>query len=145
MFSYKRPVAPLLNSADSVAEKAAEAALQRLLRTLVSTLDSVEAGLESGNKQLALLPPQAESTVILAGWLQGQRLLRDKLLESLAREGLLPIATVGQSFDPYRHVAIGAERRPDLALGTILSERKRGFERNGTVWRYAEVVVSQLG
>jgi molecular chaperone GrpE len=78
---------------------------------------------------------------LLAAWLDGQRLLRDRLLAVLNEAGIQPVPTVGQPFDPYRHVAVGTVEDHSLPDGQIIAEERRGYAANDHILRYAEVVV----
>ena len=82
-----------------------------------------------------------QAAAILAAWLDGQRLLRDRLLAILSEAGIEPIPTVGQTFDPYRHVAVGTVEDESLPDGHIVAEERRGYAAGDHVLRYAEVVV----
>ena len=113
----------------------------RLLESLMPILDGIEAGLVSGQNQANLIGDQrARDTLI--GWLEGQRLLRDRLLAVLDKENVRPIDGVGQAFDPYRHVAVETVFDPARPAGTIVEERRRGYETDQRVLRFAEVVVT---
>jgi molecular chaperone GrpE len=78
---------------------------------------------------------------MLAGWLDGLRLVRERLLAILEAGGVTPIPTVGQPFDPYLHVAVGTSGAGDGPPGTIVSEERRGYRCPAGVLRYAEVIV----
>ena len=77
----------------------------------------------------------------LASWLTGLELLKERLLEHFAEEGIRPMATVGEPFDPQRHLAFKTVPPTDHPPGTITEELRRGYAMGGTVLRYAEVVV----
>jgi molecular chaperone GrpE len=142
-----------LQSAMTRQEAAQQEAVQKarldVLKALLPVLDGLEAGLESGERQVAPLAPQSwgeggqdsQAAAILAAWLDGQRLLRDRLLAILNEAGIEPIPTVGQTFDPYRHVAVGTVEDESLPDGHIVAEERRGYATGDHVLRYAEVVV----
>ncbi|MBL7184017.1 MAG: nucleotide exchange factor GrpE [Anaerolineae bacterium] len=169
-----------LQSAMTRQEVAQQEAVQKarldVLKALLPVLDGVEAGLESGERQIAPLAPQVwrmedgeskgedkkispplplspslslrgegeqdpQSAAILAAWLGGQRLLRDRLLAILNEAGIQPVPTVGQPFDPYRHIAVGTVEDETLSDGQIVAEERRGYAAGDHVLRYAEVVV----
>ncbi len=113
----------------------------RLIEALMPILDGIEAGLESGEMQLDSIPDE-QAREMLSGWLEGQRLLRERLLALFDKEGVRPMLTVGRPFDPYRHVAVETAQDAERAPGLILSERRRGYEQGERVLRFAEVVVS---
>ncbi|MCC7448933.1 MAG: nucleotide exchange factor GrpE [Anaerolineae bacterium] len=114
----------------------------RLLEALMPILDGIEAGLDSGTAQLITLRDE-DARRILRGWLDGQRLLRQRLLTLLEKESIRPIPTIGQVFDPYRHVAVETVYDPNRPPGTIIEERRRGYELNQRVLRFADVVVTK--
>lgn len=77
-------------------------------------------------------------------WLRGLELVRERFLETLALEGVQPIAAAGQAFDPYRHVAVDtAPAGPGAPSGTVIAEARRGYVAGDRVLRYAEVVVAR--
>jgi molecular chaperone GrpE (heat shock protein) len=86
-----------------------------------------------------MLPPKAVSA-----WLQGLTFVQDRLLEVLASEGVHPIETEGESFDPHLHVAIETMPVSDgVEPGAIVRELRRGYDVDENVLRYAEVVVAR--
>ena len=77
-------------------------------------------------------------------WLHGLQLLRERLLETLAREGVYPIKSYGQVFDPRFHVAVGATpARPDMPPGSIVAVLRQGYMVGERVLRYAEVIAAR--
>jgi len=79
-----------------------------------------------------------------AAWLQGLALVHARLFETLALEGVEPLAATGQPFDPHRHVAMDTvPARDDAPSGTVVSELRRGYAVGDRVLRYAEVVVAR--
>ena len=79
----------------------------------------------------------------LAGWLTGLELLRERLLEHFAEEGIRPMATLGEPFDPQLHLAFKTAPALAHASGTIVEEVRAGYRMGDTVLRYAEVVVAK--
>jgi len=141
---------------EAVQHEAVQKARLDILKALLPVLDGLEAGLESGERQVALLTSHSPSlagedgggegqdsqaAATLAAWLDGQRLLRDRLLVLLNEAGIQPVPTVGQPFDPYRHVAVGTIEDETLPDGQIVAEERRGYAAGDHVLRYAEVVV----
>jgi respiratory nitrate reductase gamma subunit len=57
---------------------------------------------------------------------------------------LTPIPTLGQSFDPNRHVAVATDTSGRAAEGIIVAEDRRGYTTPDKVLRYAEVVVARI-
>jgi len=79
-----------------------------------------------------------------AAWLQGLELVRERLLETLAMEGVEPLEAIGQPFNPHYHVALDTvAAQGDVLPGAVVSELRRGYAVGDRVLRYAEVVVAR--
>jgi molecular chaperone GrpE (heat shock protein) len=76
-------------------------------------------------------------------WLKGLALVRDRFLALLANEGIVPITTSRQVFDPRLHVAVKAETHADLSPNTIVREVRKGYRQDRRILRYAEVVIAR--
>jgi molecular chaperone GrpE len=127
-------------------KEAARKARLDILEAVLPVLDGLEAGLRSGGRYAYRLHLQGSpEAATLIAWLDGQRLLRDRLLAILEAEGIKPIPTIGQPFDPYRHVAVGTVRDESLPEGQIAAEEQRGYAAGDQVLRYAQVVVVRNG
>lgn len=123
-------------------EEAVGKAKLGILEALLPVLDGLEAGLKSGGRQAYRLQQQGSpAAATLIAWLDGQRLLRDRLLALLEAEGIRPIPSIDQPFDPYRHVAVGTAKDDSLPEGQIVAEEQRGYAAGDRVLRYAQVVV----
>lgn len=80
----------------------------------------------------------------IAAWLEGLEFVRDRLLDVLSAEGVRPIETDGETFDPHLHVAVEATPASDeQPAGSIAQETRRGYRIGDAVLRYAEVVVAR--
>jgi hypothetical protein len=141
---------------EQVAGERAAARERELLEAFLPALDGLESAIASGRRYLAvrdraagvpnLTPAQAAlvspaDRAVLTGWLDGLRLVRERLLTILEVGGVTPIPTVGHPFDPYLHVAVGTSGAGDGPPGTIVSEERRGYRCPAGVLRYAEVIV----
>jgi molecular chaperone GrpE len=141
--------------AAACAERVA-AARQELLEAIMPALDGLENAMASGQGYLekrdkaaafpglspvqqALVSPMDREKV--AAWLDGLRLVRDRLLAVLELGQVTPIPTVGHPFDPYLHVAVGTVSDGEGVPGTIVAEERRGYRSPAGVLRYAEVIV----
>jgi molecular chaperone GrpE len=112
--------------------------------SLLPVLDSIESGIRSGLSQIKALHATApEAAQTLSAWLEGQYLIRKRLLQTLEAEGIERIPTVGRTFDPELHFAVKAVQHPDRTNGIILAEERGGYRYNGTVLRYADVIVNK--
>lgn len=84
------------------------------------------------------------ATGTLAAWLEGLTFVRDRVFDLLAAEGVYPVETEGEAFDPHRHVVVDTvPAAGDIAPGAIVRETRRGYLAGETVLRYAEVVVAR--
>lgn len=76
-------------------------------------------------------------------WLKGLELTVQKLDALLADQGVTPIATVGEPFDPKLHEAIGTIESEEHAEDTVLAELRRGYRHHDRVVRPALVRVAR--
>jgi molecular chaperone GrpE len=94
-----------------------------------------------------LAPPLPSAAAPEAGalesWLHGLMLVERRLLAFLEREDVRPIPSVGQVFDPHRHLAVAVAGDGNAAEGTVVSEERRGYVLGDRVLRPAEVVVAR--
>src|SRR5579871_2946728 len=74
--------------------------------------------------------------------LQTLRMLMWHLNEVLRNEGLTPIATVGEPFDPHVHEAIENVEDSDQPEGTVVEEVLKGYKLGNETFRPARVKVS---
>lgn len=133
------------------------AAQQTWLTSLLPVLDGLDQAIASGQKHLtqrdkaAQLPNlTAQQAVLvspadrakLAGWLEGLRLVRDRLLKILDAGEVSPIPTIGEPFDPHLHVAVATVTDANQPSGIIVAEERRGYRTAQSVLRYAEVIVN---
>ena len=123
---------------------------QRLLMAILPALDGVEEAIASGQQLVTQMAEAAVEQQMLAGWLAGLRLVRDRLLAVLESGGVTVIAAVGRPFDPYVHRAVGvATVLPpgweNGRQGLIITEERRGYQTAVGVLRYADVIVYKPG
>ncbi len=103
-----------------------ETASERLVAELLPVLDNLDRALE------------AEGDIH-----EGVQAIRDQLVAALGREGLLPVASDGQPFDPNVHEAVMSQPSDEHEEGTILETFQRGYLLNGKPIRPAKVVVAK--
>lgn len=101
-------------------------ASEKLVRELLPVLDNLERALE------------AEGDIQ-----EGVRATRDQLLAALEREGLAPIASDGESFDPAVHEAVMGQPSEEHEEDTVIQTLERGYVLNGKPIRPAKVVVAK--
>ena len=105
-----------------------QAASERLVVELLPVLDNLDRALE------------AEGDIR-----EGVHATRDQLVEVLGSEGLVPVASDGQPFDPNVHEAVMGQPSEEHEEGTILQTFQRGYVLNGKPIRAAKVVVARQG
>ena len=128
---YLRAMAEIENTkkrAQRRADDAARALKKRLLLKFLPVRDSLERSLKYD-----------DSAELRAG-LEATLRSFESALES---EGVTPISTTGQRFDPNVAEAIGTERVLDAPNGTVLAEAQRGYRVDNEVLRPARVVVAK--
>jgi len=104
-------------------------AMEALLFQMLPVLDNFERALGS-------LPPE-----LPRGFVEGVTLIYKQLQDVLAKQGLTPLSTVNQQFDPHLHEAVETEARPDLAHHQIIGEVQKGYKLGKRVLRPALVKV----
>jgi molecular chaperone GrpE len=101
-------------------------ASERLVQELLPVLDNLDRALEAGGDIR-----------------EGVQATRDQLAEVLGEEGLLPVASDGQPFDPSVHEAVMGQFSEEHEEGTIIQTFQRGYVLNGKPIRPAKVVVAK--
>lgn len=76
-------------------------------------------------------------------WVEGIELVYRKFLSYLETEGIQPIETEGQFFDPNLHEAISQEDHPELESGRIIGVVQQGYRLGDRVLRPARVRVAR--
>ena len=102
-----------------------------LLLNLLPALDDLELALNSVNKELAGYT-----------WVDGIRLIHRKLAAALESQGLAPIETVGQRFDPKVHEAVATIPSGSVEPGFVVREVRRGWRLGDELLRPSQVVVA---
>lgn len=75
---------------------------------------------------------------------QGVQLIFEKLNKTLQQKGLKEMDSIGTDFDVEKHEAIAEIPAPtEEKKGKILDEAEAGYILNGTIIRYAKVVVGK--
>lgn len=110
----------------------AEYAAMESVRAFVSSLDDFERALK-----VARSSGDGENELV-----KGIELVYKRLLDTLTKQGLEPIVTEGQSFNPHLHEAVQRVEQEDAEDGTILDEYQRGYNFKGKLLRPAMVKVA---
>ena len=83
------------------------------------------------------------SNLLSLTWIDGVALIYRRLQAILDGEGLTPIETEGQSFDPLLHEAVTYEESAEHEEGQIIGEVQRGYKLGDRVLRPALVRVAK--
>jgi molecular chaperone GrpE len=100
----------------------------KLAKELLPALDHLE---------LALKASEGHEDVV-----KGFALVRDEIVNALARVGIQPFAPEGEPFDPNEHEAMASQPSEDAESGTVIEVYQQGYRLNGAVLRPARVVVA---
>ena len=109
-------------------------AADMVIEDLLSIADGLDAGIRAGG---AISSPEAGS------WLNGMRIVHQRVMELLEKLDVQPLYSVGESFDPAKHTAVAVGHIQDVSDDIILEEQRRGYIRGDKMIRYAEVVVNK--
>lgn len=91
------------------------------------------------NFDLALANPGND----LEQFLTGVRMIRGQLHETLGNQGLEPLTSVGEPFDPTRHEAVSQVTGSGQPEDTVVDEIRKGYLFKGRVLRPAMVRVAK--
>jgi molecular chaperone GrpE len=114
------------------AGKVRELANADLVRKLLPVLDDFQ-------RAFATMP----DGIGKLSWIQGLLMVQRKLEVVLASEGVEPIETEGEEFDPYYHEAVTHEEVPGYEEGQIVGEVQQGYVLGDRVLRPALVRVAK--
>ena len=107
-------------------ERMLSMATERLVQELLPVLDNLDRALEAGGDIR-----------------EGVLATRNQLADVLGNEGLLPVASDGQPFEPNVHEAVMGRPSEEHEEGIILQTFQRGYLLNGKPIRPAKVVVAK--
>lgn len=108
-------------------------AMSNLICEFLSPIDHMESALSHTDNM----------SEEVKNWGLGFKMILTQFKDVLASNGVTPMETVGQSFDPHLHEAIEAVDVPDAAPGTIVEECVKGFKMGDKVIRPARVKVAK--
>ena len=105
---------------------------ERLLKDFLPVADNLDRAIEHA-------AGSAEGT----GLLEGVRMVRKLLEDTLAKHGIKGFSATGQPFDPRLHEAIQQKETAEVPENTVVAELVRGYTLNERLVRPALVVVAK--
>jgi molecular chaperone GrpE len=105
---------------------------ERLLKDFLPVADNLDRAIE-----------HAAGGADAAGLLEGVRMVRKLLEDTLAKHGIKGFSATGQPFDPRVHEAIQQKETAEVPENTVVAELVRGYTLNERLVRPALVVVAK--
>ena len=105
---------------------------EKLITELLPVVDDLE-------RSLAHLNEENDFKTMVEGF----QLIHKNLTSLLDRQGLKPMESVGEEFDPDKHDALIQVENKDVESNHIVDEHLRGYVYNDKVIRHAQVIVSK--
>jgi molecular chaperone GrpE len=133
--SARRSAAELSNARKRMQREQAEFntnATARVMARLLPIMDDID-------RALAALPADKVS----GDWANGFRMIQTKLHALLEQEGVTPIITEGQMFNPAQHEAVSYEEQPGYVEGQIIGEIARGYTLGDRILKPSVVRVAR--
>jgi molecular chaperone GrpE len=107
-----------------------------VIKKLLPSLDDLERVIKNADKFLANNP---DAKI----YVEGVKLVQQKLLKTLEERGVSKIETVGKKFDVNFHEALTQMPKSDVEPETIVEEFEAGYLLHDKVIRHAKVVVAK--
>jgi molecular chaperone GrpE len=133
--NWRRSAAELSNARKRMLREQEEAratAAERVLGKLLPVLDDMD-------RAFAALPEDQAA----GEWVSGFRAIQRKLQALLESEGVVPIRTEGQTFNPSLHYAVTHEEAEGYSEDEIIGEAARGYMLHDKVLRPSMVRVAK--
>jgi molecular chaperone GrpE len=134
---YLRAVAEMDNTRKRLRQQSEETfrrERENLLREVLPVVDNLERAISA-----------ARSSGDGKSILEGVEMVLRSLLDLLKAQGVTPIESVGQPFDPARHEAVDHVPSDKHAPNTVIEEFHRGYQAGDRILRTARVTVSKAG
>jgi len=109
-----------------------ESAAEDLIKELLPILDDFELAIGSAKKSKNF-----------SGFAEGVKMIFNRMRDLLKKQGLRPIKTKGEEFDPHLHQAVGTADSKKYPDNLIVEEMRRGYILNDKVLRPAVVKVNK--
>jgi molecular chaperone GrpE len=113
-------------------------AAESVLKEMVAVLDDMHRAMDHA-------PPASTGNPDIDNLVQGVRLVFRKFGQSLEKQGVVAVESLGQKFDPQLHEALQQVEDASVADGTVVREFQRAYRLHERLLRPAFVVVSRGG
>lgn len=113
-------------------EDTRKAGREELLKELLPVFDNLERAIQSASR--------AQEVKAVA---EGLQMILRQFLDTLSRNGIQKVATVGSQFDPQVHEAIQQVETDEHPAGTVVAEVQPGYTQGDRLVRAAMVVVAK--
>jgi len=117
---------------------------EELLKKVVPALDTLMLALKAAERS-KLAPENKDlfSHKLFLSFIQGVEMTAKQFENVLQTAGVEFIKSVGETFDPTIHEALGQANKPDVNDNVITEEFERGFKLHGRIVRPAKVFVNK--
>jgi molecular chaperone GrpE len=117
---------------------------EELLKKIVPALDTLTLALKAAERS-KLAPENKDlfSHKLFLSFIQGVEMTAKQFENVLQVAGVEFVKSVGETFDPTIHEALGQSHKPDVKDNVITEEFERGFKLHGRVIRPAKVFVNK--
>ena len=105
---------------------------EKFIEMILPILDDFERSLSA-----------SDSNKSLEGFRNGIELIYRNLVETLEKEGVKPIKSVGEQFDHNLHDALLMTEKKGVKSGTVVEEAMRGYYYKDKVLRHSKVIVAK--
>lgn len=131
--------------ADDERRAACQQATAELLRRLLTLVDSFDHALAQESKtssvtqgtgKVTQTAPPPKSAVV-----DGLRMIHAQFMDILRKEGVQPISTTGERFDPTLHEVLFKEHSPQ-PRNVIIAELQKGYYCHEKILRHSKVAIS---
>jgi molecular chaperone GrpE len=129
---YLRALADFENYRRRVESERASTARREKREIVLSLLELLD-GFELALQNVGDAPPS---------WTEGVKTIYRKLQNLVERQGITPIQSVGEKFDPRLHEAIESVRSDKYEPGTVIEEVQSGYRWGDELLRPARVRVA---
>ena len=118
-----------------------EQANSRLLVHLLPIVDELDLAIN--HLQYESDSDDKDGSAVAESWAEGVRLIQRKLAAFLESEGVTRIESLGETFNPELHEAVGIAQVGDAESGSIVEVLRQGYRLRNRVVQAAQVVVNQ--